>query len=60
MKTKDKTFTDYTSDRQINRDIHDHEIFLAFRNDVDALYFSEWLEREGMMLFQKFLDNPLQ
>ena len=52
-----KRFTAVSLDRQITRDINEHEIFLSFLNDEDAAFFDEWWNGAGSVLFQKFLDS---
>lgn len=54
---KQKQFTDVTLNRQITRDVHEHEIFMSFLNDEDAAFFDEWWNGDGSVLFQKFLDT---
>ena len=37
--------------RTIDRDIHEHEVFLSFVNDEDAMHFDDWFRNEGLMAF---------
>lgn len=54
---KQKRFTNVSLHREITRDVHEHEIFMAFHNDEDAAFFDEWWNGEGAVLFQKFVDK---
>ena len=54
---KQKRFTGVTLNRQITRDVYEHEIFMSFLNDEDATFFDEWWNGDGSVLFQKFLDT---
>lgn len=38
--------------REIRREIHEHEILLAFRDDPDAVLFNEWWNATGWSLFE--------
>lgn len=38
-------------------DVADHEVFLSFRNDDDAIFFREWWNDVGVKAFAKWLDK---
>ena len=38
----------------IVRDIHEHEVFLAFINDADAVAFTEWWHQDGFIAFKQW------
>jgi hypothetical protein len=40
---------------QIRREIHEHEVFMGFGNDDDAIAFREWWDDRGAALFQQWL-----
>lgn len=40
--------------RTIEREIHEHEVFLSFTNDEDAYNFYDWWADEGEHLFNKW------
>jgi len=42
------------SPREIDRSIHEHEIFLSFVNDVDAEMFNDWWNTDGFKAFEKW------
>jgi hypothetical protein len=48
-------FTRVTNKRTIDRDLHDHEVFLGFHADEGAEYFEYWLNTEGWKLFKEYL-----
>ena len=43
--------------RTINRNIAEHEVFLSFNNDEDAVAFQEWLQEEGLAKFDEWMDD---
>lgn len=48
--------TDVTIEQeQIRRDVHDHEVFLSFTDDVHAYAFEEWLKDAGFSSFKEWL-----
>lgn len=40
--------------RKIDRSIHEHEIFLSFRDDWMATAFEDWFRNEGREEFASF------
>ena len=44
--------TEYPSSR-----VADHEVFMSFTNDDDAIAFREWLASVGLELFDEYLEN---
>ena len=36
-------------------DVADHEVYMSFRNDSDALAFHEWWADQGAVLFAEYL-----
>ncbi len=38
-------------------DVADHEVFMSFAGDSDALAFREWWAEEGLKLFKKWAKN---
>ena len=44
----------------IDRDIHDHEVFMAFNDDDGAIAFRMWWKNEGSESFDNwFKDNKI-
>ena len=39
---------------EISREIHDHEVFFAFRNDSDAEAFINWWNTIGLKDFKRW------
>lgn len=39
---------------EIVREIHDHEIFISFNCDHEAVAFHEWLHLAGFKAFEKW------
>jgi len=39
--------------KQIDREIHEHEIFLSFNSDDEAQHFHEWWNMEGFDSFER-------
>jgi hypothetical protein len=37
--------------------VADHEVFMVFRNDHDAIDFRQWWEEKGAAAFQAWLDR---
>lgn len=59
MGKKRTAFTDVTFESEYPRDsVAEHEVFMSFNNDGDALAFREWWDEKGAVLFQEFLSNP--
>ena len=42
---------------EIVREVHEHEVFLAFVNDADAVAFHEWWNDQGFKLFKKWAED---
>ncbi len=58
-KKQPKRFTDVEMPRVFpQHDVAEHQVFMSFNNDDDAVRFDEWWSGEGAVLFQKFLDAP--
>lgn len=45
---------DFTEERQIRRDLHDHEFMLSFNADDQCYAFNEWFYSEGQRLFIEY------
>lgn len=45
----------YDMPREIARKLADHEVFLSFNCDDQAIAFSAWWNTQGHDLFQKYL-----
>ena len=41
----------------IERDIHEHEVFISFVNDEDAVLFHEWWQAHGWKAFKKWAEH---
>jgi hypothetical protein len=41
----------------ITREIHDHEVLLAFNGDTQAEAFLDWWGEEGLQAFKNFTDK---
>ncbi len=39
------------------QEVADHEVYMAFRNDSDALAFREWWDARGAALFAAWLEK---
>jgi hypothetical protein len=48
------------SKRFIDREIHEHEVFLAFNSDDEAIAFHEWWDRLGWQAFQQWVSQPAE
>ena len=46
-----------TYERFIDREIHEHEVFLSFVNDRDAELFEQWMDDFGEHLFTRYLEQ---
>jgi len=42
-------------ERYPQQDVADHEVFMSFTNDADALRFREWWEEQGTSAFGGWL-----
>lgn len=45
---------------QIERDIADHEVFLSFNGDSDAILFREWFAVKGWPAFKKWAEETIK
>jgi hypothetical protein len=45
-----------TIDRQIVREVAEHEVFLSFLHDSDAVMFQDWWNIKGSALWLKWAD----
>jgi len=52
-----KKFERFSYESEVRRDVYDHEVFLGFHNDEDAYSFRDWLDDQGLELFQEYLDK---
>lgn len=39
---------------EVERVTHDHEVFLSFQNDADALQFLHWWHDQGFDIFNEW------
>jgi len=53
----EERFENYTLLSETFREVFEHEVFLSFLNDNEAIAFHDWLVLEGMILFKKWLDK---
>lgn len=51
------SFTRFSYETEVSTEVSEHEVFLSFNSDDDAVEFRYWLEEEGMEFFQKYLDK---
>lgn len=42
--------------KTITRDLHDHEVLLAFNGDSQAEAFLDWWRDEGLQMFKNYTD----
>ena len=47
-------FTDCNFHREIRKHIDEHEIFISFINDDDAVLFYKWWNEKGAVLFNNY------
>lgn len=57
MSKPDEYLPDFKS--EITRDIHEHEVFLAFNSDEHAYAFEEWWLAEGQFLFTDWVSEKI-
>lgn len=48
-------FTDVTFEDEVRRHAADHEVFMSFNGDSDAVAFREWWDDEGAKRFGAWL-----
>lgn len=51
-----KPFTDMRFATSVERHAAEHEVFLAFTNDSDCMYFHDWWHDAGAKQFQAWID----
>lgn len=50
-----KAFSDVIFVESVEREKHEHEVFMSFNNDSDAVYFHEWWDEAGAGQFAAFV-----
>ena len=51
-------FTDVTfPDMFPSEEVAEHQVYMLFRNDDDAVSFREWWDSEGSVAFLEYLDG---
>ncbi len=45
---------------EVYRTVHEHEVFLSFNGDDDAVAFIRWWNDRGLNMFAKWTDNERQ
>lgn len=46
--------------REVERECADHEVFMSFQNDSDAILFREWFAVKGWPAFKKWSEETIK